>query len=74
MDFTAPPALGDNTLEFLLTGLADFHARAIVEQHIELNNILDGFSTHQRMHAAGIVADHAAECNMRVRRGVGRES
>ena len=54
-------------------GPADLHARAVIEQHIKLDNVVDGFAAHHRMHAAGIIADHAAQRVVAMCRRIGCE-
>ena len=52
------------------------HARAVVEQNIELMNLVGGsarFQTHQRMNAARVIADHAAQRVVRVGGRIGSE-
>ncbi len=54
-------------------GCADGHAGAVVEQQVERLDVVDGLAAHQRMNAAGVIADHAAEGAAAVRGGVGSE-
>jgi hypothetical protein len=51
--------------------LADFHADAVVGEDFERLDVVVGFAGHDGMHAAGVVADHAAEGAAIVRGGVG---
>ena len=53
---------------------ADFHAHAVVGEDFEFFDVVVGLSGHDGMHAAGVVADHAAESAAIVRGGIGRES
>ena len=59
--------------DVVVSRLADAHARAVVQKHVEPFDVVDGLPRHQRMHAAGVVADHSAERAMRVRRGIRAE-
>ena len=52
---------------------ADLHAHAVVGEDFEGFDVVVGLAGHDGMHAAGVVADHAAERAAVVRGGVGRE-
>ena len=49
------------------------HPRAVVQHDVERVDVVDGLAAHQRVHAARVVADHAAERAAAVRRRIGRE-
>src|SRR3984957_6152773 len=53
--------------------LADFQPDAVVGEDIEFLDVVVGFSRHHRMHAAGVIADHAAQSAAVVTGGVGPE-
>ena len=61
VDFSAPPALTDDLLRFSIAGLACFYPQPVVGEDLKSFNIVVGLSRHDGMHAAGVVADHAAE-------------
>ena len=52
---------------------ADGHARAVVRQDVERHDVRVGLPGHDRVHAAGVVPDHAAQRAPPVRRGIGPE-
>jgi hypothetical protein len=60
-------------LEFLIAGLPDAHPHPIVRQDLQLLDVLIGFTAHQRVDAAGVIADHASERTVMMRRRVWRE-
>ena len=53
--------------ELVLGDCADCHAMPVVGEDVEFDDLIDGERAgtvelgHHRMHAAGVVADHAAE-------------
>ncbi len=51
---------------------AHVHARTVVEQDLQLFRVVDGLAAHLRVYPAGVVAEHAAEGAVIVRRGIGR--
>ena len=51
---------------------ADRHARAVVEHDVERFHVVDDFAAQQAVHAATVVADHAAEGAAGVGGGVRR--
>ena len=59
--------------EIFLAGSADVQALAIVGKDFERLDVVVGFTGHDRVHAAGIVADHTAESATVVSGGIGRE-
>ena len=73
VDFRAAAAGSDDGFEFHLASCADFEDGAVVEQHAHGINIVDSFAAHERMHAAGVVADHAAESTAAMGGGIGSE-
>ena len=52
---------------------ADFHAQAVVGEDFQFFDVVVGLAGHDGVHAAGVVADHAAESAAVVRGGIGRE-
>ena len=73
IDGAATPALADDGLQIALAGSAHFHARAVVEQDVELFNVVHGLAGKQRMCSAGVVANHPAQRAAAVRGGIGDE-
>ena len=67
-----PPASRD-ALEFCAGRRADFHADAVVGEDFQSLDVVVGLAGHDGMHAAGVVADHAAESAAVVSGGVGSE-
>ena len=61
IDFSAPAAFTDDLLQFSIAGLAHLHAQAVVGEDIESFDVVVGLARHHGMHAAGVVADHAAQ-------------
>ena len=72
VDLAAPAALGDDPLELLVARLADPHAQAVVGHDVELDHVVDGLSAHDRVGAAGVVAEHPAERAVLVGCGIRR--
>ena len=76
VDLALASAPADDPLQLLLGRGADGHPRAVVEQDVQLVDLVGGPpgpQAHQRVDAAGVVADHPAQRVVRVRRGVGGE-
>src|SRR5207245_1474780 len=65
------PALGG---EFVRGDLAEHRARAVGEYRRQLDHVLDREAVRDRVRAAGVVAEHAAEGRAIRRRGVGTEA
>ena len=63
----------DDAVVLLVARPADAEPQPFVGQDFELLDVVDGLAAHDRMHAARLVADHAAEGAVRVRRRIGRE-
>ena len=74
IDFSPPAAFADDLLQFRIAGLAYFQTKAVVGEDIESFDVVVGLSRHDGMHAAGVVADHAAERAAVVSGRVRRES
>ena len=51
----------------------DLHADTVVGEDFQSLDVVVGLAGHDRMHAAGVVADHAAESAAAVSGGVGTE-
>ena len=66
-----PAAMMD--VELCLRRRADGQLGAVVEQNPQLVDVVDGLAGEQRVRAAGVVADHAAERAAAVRRRIGTE-
>src|ERR1700694_3470151 len=73
VDFATAPPFADDVLKFVARGLTNLHSCAVVSEDFELFDIVVGLARHDRMHAARIVADHAAEGAMVMRGWVGSE-
>jgi hypothetical protein len=73
VNLAASSALRDDALIFIVRRCPDMHSQPVIGENIELDDILFCLSRHHRMGAAGIVADHAAECVVVVSGGVGSE-
>ena len=73
VDFGAAAALVNDGGEFGVRGCSYGHLRAVVEQDAQLGDVVDGFAGEERMGAAGIVSDHAAESAAIVGGRVGAE-
>ena len=68
------PSTGrDDALQIGVRGFPHRHFGAVVQHDTERVDVVDGFPAHQRVHAAGVVADHAAERAPAVRRRIGSE-
>jgi hypothetical protein len=77
IDLAFPPALADPGLELVVAGLADPQPAAVVGQDLHLVDVVGGAAgavtlhlRQHRVHAAGIVADHAADGGAVMRRGI----
>ena len=74
--FSAPPASLDDLFEFQGAGFSDAQNGPVVQQHFELAHIVGTARAttmkfgHDGMHAAGIIAEHAADRAMVVGRRV----
>ena len=73
VDFAGAASGGDVGSEFGFGGGADGQAGAVVEEDVEGEDVVDGFSAHEGVDAAGVVADHAADGASAVGGGVGGE-
>ena len=67
-------AFAQDAGEIFVAGRADVQALAAVGENLKRLNIVVGLAGHDRVHAAGIIADHAAEGAAVMGRGIGRES
>ncbi len=61
VDLALPAAAANNAFQFLRARAPHGHARAVVEHDVEALHVVHGFSAQQPMHAATVVADHAAQ-------------
>jgi hypothetical protein len=79
VDLAAPPRLGREPLQLVFVRRADAHPDAVVREDVQRLHVVGGARAgavelrHHGMHAAGIVADHAAERAVCVRRRIGPE-
>ena len=60
-------------LQLLLGSRSDAQAQAVIGEHLQRFDVVDGFPRHQRMDAAGVVADHSADCAVGVGGRIGAE-
>ena len=72
VDLADAAAGADERVELLGRRGSDGHARAVVENDVERFHVVDDFAAEQAVHAATVVADHAAEGAAGVRGGIGR--
>ncbi len=63
----------DGLCQRAIIGGADRQARSVVGEDVELEHVVLGSTGHHRVHAARVVADHAAEGAVGVGRRVGPE-
>ncbi|WGR97613.1 hypothetical protein MTX26_24865 [Bradyrhizobium sp. ISRA443] len=57
-------------LKLVLTGRTDVKPQAVIGQNAQRLDVVGGAAGHHRMHAAGVIADHAAERVVIVCRGI----
>ena len=73
VDFGAAAAFANEAVEVVCAGRADVHALAAVGEDLKRLDVVVRLARHDRVHAAGIVADHAPERAAVVSSGIGRE-
>jgi hypothetical protein len=73
VDLAAAAAFGDDPAQFLVTRRADAEPQPVIGEDVQLEDVVGGAARHHGMDAAGIVADHAAERVVVVRRRIGAE-
>ena len=73
INFAATTALGDDVLQFRITGLAHLHAQAVVGKDLQFLDVVIGLARHHRVNAAGVVSDHAAQRASIMGCGIGTE-
>src|SRR3984885_3336999 len=73
VDLGAAPAFVHDTAKIFFAGCAHVQALAVVGQDFERLDVVVRFARHDRVHAAGVVADHASEGAAAMGGGVGRE-
>ena len=73
VDLAAAATRADDGLQVLVGGGTDAQAQAVVGDDIEFVDVVDRLAAHDRVHAAGVVADHAAQRAAVVGDGVGAE-
>ncbi len=66
-------SFGNDSREFIIARAANAHAAALVCKDVEFLDVIDGFTCHHRVHAARVVADHAADRAVLMRRRIGSE-
>ena len=72
IDLSHAPAAANERIELSGTSAPHRHARAVVEHDVERLYVVGHLAAQQAVHAATVVADHAAQGASRVRRGIGR--
>ena len=74
IDFSAAPALRDDGFKLgFAVDCAHGHLRAVIQQDAQFDDVVDRFSSQQRVRSAGIISDHSAQRAAAVRRGIGAE-
>ncbi len=73
VDLPSAATLRQDRGKLRLAGLADRHAGSVVQQNVQRFDIVDRLAAHQRVHTAGVVADHPTERTAAVRRRIGRK-
>ena len=73
IDFGAASALMNEAFVVVGTGRPHAHALAAVGQDLERLDIVIRLAGHDRVHAAGVIADHASQGAAIMRSGVGRK-
>ncbi len=73
VDLAAPAAGADDAVDLRLRRRAHPQPQAVVGEDLQLLDVVGGPAGGQRMHAAGVVADHAADRAPAVGGGIGAE-
>ena len=73
IDLPNAASASDQRVDLLLAGRPHPHARPVVEQHVQRDDVVDRLPAHQRMHAAGVIPNHAAKCASTVSCGIRRK-
>src|ERR1039458_6187786 len=73
VDFGAASTFANEAVEVVRAGRADVHALATVGEDLKRLDVVVRLAGHDRVHAAGVVADHAPERAAVVGSGIGRE-
>ncbi len=73
IDLPDPAPRRDPRLELRLARRAHAHPRPVIQQHVQRHDIVDRLPAHQRMHAAGVIPDHAAQRASAMRRRIRRK-
>ena len=73
VDFGAASTLVNEAVKVVSAGRTNVHALAAVGEDFERLDVVVRLARHDRVHAAGVVADHASECAAVVSGGIGRE-
>ncbi len=73
VNFGAASAFADDAVEIFGAGRAHVQALAAVGENFERLDVVVRLAGHDRVHAAGVVADHASEGAAVVGSGIGRE-
>ena len=72
VDLSHSAATLHQRIQLLRAGAAHGHSSAVVEHDIKRLDVIHDFAAKQPVHAATVVADHAAQRAARVRRRIGR--
>jgi hypothetical protein len=73
VDLPPPPAPRHDVLQLAVAGASHPQAQAVVGEHLELLHVVGGPPRHERVEAAGVVADHPPEGATVMRGRVGTE-
>jgi hypothetical protein len=73
VDLATPASALHNRVELIVARRADGQFRAVVQQHAQLLDVVDGLPGEQGVRAARVVANHAAEGAAAVGRRIGTE-
>ena len=73
VDLAAAASGGDDALELFPGRGAHRQAGTVVQDDLQLLHVVGGAASHHRVHAAGVVANHASQRAVVVRRGIGSE-
>src|SRR5262249_6799097 len=74
VDFAVASALANDFLELGIRSRSNAQAHTVIRENVEFENVIHRAACQDRMHAAGIVADHPAQIAVLVRRRIGSKS
>ena len=73
VDLGAAATFAQEAVEVFVAGGADMQALAVIGENLKRLDVVVGLAGHDRVHAAGVVADHASKGAAVMGRGIGRE-